>query len=144
MISKSLKVCALNLPTDGSADDQIHCFKEGATCEAGAEKLKTQLAIVVSEELDDTNPFSLINQEDMETASQPFHLLDDDEESDEELDIVAVAQWLRASNIFHNCVRQHLNGAGWSPAGSVGRDLNLQKLNYQYLTTSVAVLLVVR
>ena len=30
------------------------------------------------------------------------------------------------------------------PAGSVGLDLNLQKLNYQYLTTSVAVVLVVR
>ena len=25
---------------------------------------------------------------------------------------------------------QHLSGAGSSPAGSVGRDLNLQKLNY--------------
>ena len=34
--------------------------------------------------------------------------------------------------------------AGSSPAGSVSRDLNLQKLNYQYLTTSVAVVLVVR
>ena len=31
-----------------------------------------------------------------------------------------------------------------SPSGSVGRDLNLQKLNYQYLTTSVAAVLVVR
>ena len=39
---------------------------------------------------------------------------------------------------------QHLSGAGSSPAGSVGRDLNLQKLNYQYLTTSVAVVIVVR
>ena len=87
-ISKSFRVCALNLPTDGSADDQIHCFKEGTTCEAGAEKLKTQLAIVASEELDDTNPFSLINQEDMEAAAQPFHLLDGDEESDKELDIM--------------------------------------------------------
>ena len=57
---------------------------------------------------------------------------------------VAVAQWLGASNIFDNCVSQHLSGAGSSPAGSVGRDLNLQKLNYQYLTTSVAVVLVVR
>ena len=45
---------------------------------------------------------------------------------------------------FDNCVRQHMSGAGSSPAGSVGRDLNLQKLNYQYLTTSVAVVLVVR
>ena len=42
------------------------------------------------------------------------------------------------------CVSQRLSGAGSSPAGSVGRDLNLQKLNYQYLTTSVAVVLVVR
>ena len=31
---------------------------------------------------------------------------------------------------FDNCVSQHLSGAGSSPAGSVGRDLNLQKLNY--------------
>ena len=54
-----------------------------------------------------------------------------------------MAQWLRASNIFRR-VSQHLSGAGSSPAGSVGRDLNLQKLNYQYLTTSVAVVLVVR
>ena len=46
---------------------------------------------------------------------------------------------------WRSCVRQHLSGAGSSPAGSVGRDLNLQKLNYQHLTaTSVAVVLVVR
>ena len=46
--------------------------------------------------------------------------------------------------VAHKFVSQHLSGAGSSPAGSVGRDLNLQKLNYQYLTTSVAVVLVVR
>ena len=40
-----------------------------------------------------------------------------------------------------NCVSQHLSGADSNPAG---RDLNLQKLNYQYLTTSVAVVLVDR
>ena len=45
---------------------------------------------------------------------------------------------------FDNRVSQHLSGAGSSPAGSVGRDLNLQKLKYQCLTTSVAVVLVVR
>ena len=39
-------------------------------------------------------------------------------------------------------VSQHLSGAGSSPAGSVGRDLNLHKLNYQCLTTSVGVVLV--
>ena len=58
---------------------------------------------------------------------------------DLDMDHLDVAQWLR-----DNCVSQHLSGAGSSPAGSVGRDLNLQKLNYQYLTTSVAVVLVVR
>ena len=40
---------------------------------------------------------------------------------------------------FNNCVSQHLCGAG-----SVGRNLNLPKLNYQYLTTGVAVVLVIR
>ena len=48
------------------------------------------------------------------------------------------------STYFDNCVSQHLSGAGSCPAGSVGWDFNLQKLNYQYLTTSVAVVLVVR
>ena len=38
----------------------------------------------------------------------------------------------------------NMSNAGSSPAGSVGLDLNLQKLHYQYLTTSVAVVLVVR
>ena len=55
----------------------------------------------------------------------------------------AVAQWLSASNIFRQLCSS-TSGAGSSPAGSVGRDLNLQKLNYQCLTTSVAVVLVVR
>ena len=45
---------------------------------------------------------------------------------------------------FDKFVSQHLSGAGSSPADSVGRDLNLQKLHYQYLTTIVAVVLVVR
>ena len=31
---------------------------------------------------------------------------------------------------FDNCVSQNLSGAGSSPGSSVGRDLNLQKLNY--------------
>ena len=45
---------------------------------------------------------------------------------------------------FDKFVSQNLIGAGSSPAGSVGRDLNLQNLHYQYLTTSVAVVLAVR
>ena len=57
----------------------------------------------------------------------------------------AVAQWLRASNIFLAIVLVNIGVARVRvPLVSVGRDLNLQKLNYQYLTTSVAVVLVVR
>ena len=50
----------------------------------------------------------------------------------------------RVEDISDNCVSQHLSGAGSNPVGSVGRDLNLKKLKYQCLTTSVAVVLVVR
>ena len=50
---------------------------------------------------------------------------------------------LARGTYFDNCVSQHLSGAGSSPADSVGRDLNLQKLNYYYLTTSVAVVVLV-
>ena len=57
---------------------------------------------------------------------------------------VAVVKGVGRRTYCDNCVGQHLSGAGSSPVGSVGRDLNLQKLNYQYLTTSVAVVLVVR
>ena len=49
--------------------------------------------------------------------------------------------WRRGAMVTGNC--QHLRGASSSPAGS-SRDLNLQKLNYQYLTTSIAVVLVDR
>ena len=47
-------------------------------------------------------------------------------------------------HISTNFVSQHLGGAGSSPADSVGCYLNLKKLNYQYLTTNVAAVLVVR
>ena len=64
--------------------------------------------------------------------------------------LVAVAQWLRASkrrgveHISTIVLVNTISGVGSSPAGSVGRDLNLQKLKYQCLTTSIAVVLVVR
>ena len=55
-----------------------------------------------------------------------------------------MAQWLRESNIFDKFVSQLLSDAGSSPPGSISLGLNSQKLNYQYLTTSVAVVLAVR
>ena len=62
---------------------------------------------------------------------------------------IVFAKWSELKQIYEEVSKpikrgQHLSGAGSSPAGSVGWDLNLQKLNYQYLTISVAVVLVVR
>ena len=48
-------------------------------------------------------------------------------------ELAAVAQWLRASNTFRHICNQHLSGAGSSPAGSVGRNLNLQKIQLSML-----------
>ena len=47
---------------------------------------------------------------------------------------VTFVKWLRASNTF---VSQHLCGAGSSPAGSINRDLNSQKLHYLYVYSIV-------
>ena len=67
LITKSFKSCALNLPTDGSADDTIHCFKEGEPCRQGREVLRSQQSIL---DEPDTNPFELTNS-DIEDSSGP-------------------------------------------------------------------------
>ena len=58
---------------DGTEDDNIHCFKKGTTCEAGRERLTTQLSII-QEETNDVDPFE-ITANDVEDASQPFHII---------------------------------------------------------------------
>ena len=55
MIKNSFKSCALNLPTDGSRNVEIHCFKNRQPCENGAELLKSQLSILDDSDL--PNPF---------------------------------------------------------------------------------------
>ena len=59
---------------DGTEDDNIHCFKKGTTCEAGRERLMTQL-LIIQEETNDVDPFE-ITADDVEDASQPFHIID--------------------------------------------------------------------
>ena len=84
MIAKSFKVCALNLPVDGTDVDMIHCFKEGTTCEAGTERLKRQLSVMEIAESDERNPFDhILNEDDVEDAAQSFHLIDEDSSEDE-------------------------------------------------------------
>ena len=80
LIKKSFESCALSLPIDGSADDVIHCFKEGEPCRQGREVLRSQLSILKKP---DTNPFE-VSDSDVEDASDPHLWIDDDQEGDDQ------------------------------------------------------------
>lgn len=86
LIINSFKTCGLNLSVDGSEDEKIHCFKKEGACPEGSAKLKESLNII-SEEESQVNPFTDITDSDVEDACEPFHLIDEDHESDEEIDI---------------------------------------------------------
>ena len=75
LIEKSFKRCGLNLPNNGSQDDQIHCFKEGKPGEADAAMFKEQLAIMDDPSLK-INPFLEISESDIEEANDLCLLLD--------------------------------------------------------------------
>ena len=54
LIAKSFKTCGLNIPIDGSEDENIHGLKEGQTCHVGLELLRSQPQILRKP---DVNPF---------------------------------------------------------------------------------------
>ena len=66
VIKKSFTTCTLNLPVDGSRDDNIHCLKEGQPCSSGKPMLKSQLGILSEPE---TNPFECTDS-DVKTLAQ--------------------------------------------------------------------------
>ena len=80
-IVKSFKVCALNIPVDGSEDENIHCFKKNQPCHSGFELLKQQLDILNEP---DVNPFDVPYDDVYEAALQ---FLTVDEYSEEAIDI---------------------------------------------------------
>ena len=67
----------MNLHNNASQDDQIHCFKEGKPCEAGAAIFKEQQAIMDDPSLK-TNPFLEISESDVEEANDTCLFLDSD------------------------------------------------------------------
>ena len=84
LIIKSFKTCSLNLPIDGSEDENIHCLKQGQPCHAGLELLKSQQEILHEK---DINPFELIiDQEDI-AAAAPVIMNIDDNDDDIEIEI---------------------------------------------------------
>ena len=79
-IIKSFNCCGLNLANDGMEDDFIHCLKKGQPCEAGRQKLNSQLSIL-TDESDVVNPFIFHFAE--EHANEEMNLIED--ERDEEI-----------------------------------------------------------
>ena len=71
----------MNLPNDRCQDGQMHCFKEGKPCEAGAAIFKEKLAIMDDPSLK-TNPVLEISESDVEEANDPCLLLELDSDSD--------------------------------------------------------------
>ena len=70
---------------NGTEDDNIHCFKKGTTCEAGRERLTTQLSII-QEETNDVDSFEITA--DVANASQPFHIIEEDVDVDDFIDVI--------------------------------------------------------
>lgn len=83
VIKKSFTTYALNLPVDGSRDDNIHCLKEGQPCSSGKPMLKSQLGILSEPE---TNPFEC-RDSDVEDARPTLQPLDSDQEEDSDVEI---------------------------------------------------------
>ena len=102
MIKKSMKSCAINLAIDGSEDTLntlsqrrstlslmvvrtplIHCLKESQPCHSGMSMLKQHIEFLNESSID---PF-LFDENDVDTATPEFLLIDDNEDEDELIDI---------------------------------------------------------
>ena len=81
LIVNSFHGCAVNLKSDGSEDDKIHCFKEKGTCAAGAALLKDQTTLLHDKELE-KDPFNDPTESDIEEANIELNLLDEDEDDE--------------------------------------------------------------
>ena len=82
-LSNCLQAClcsGLNLANDGTENDFIHCLKKGQSCEAGRQKVNSQLPIS-GDEKDAVNPF--ISPSDKEDANEEMNVIKD--ERDEEI-----------------------------------------------------------
>lgn len=79
-IKKSFLSCAITLSTDGSKDDEIHCFKEGQPCADGKILLSEELKKLEAES-DPSDPFE--EEPDDEELEENEVCMDDDGVSEE-------------------------------------------------------------
>ena len=67
----------MNLVIDVTEDDFIHCLKKRQPCEAGRQKLNSQLSILVDKS-DVVNPY--ISPSDEEDANKEMNVIEDETE----------------------------------------------------------------
>ena len=80
LVQKSFKSCGLNLKTDGSEDDLIHCFKDAQPCASGSAVLKDQVQLLKDADVLDKNPFQTSTTDsDVEEANIEDNLIDLDD-----------------------------------------------------------------
>ena len=79
---KSFKSCALNIASDGSEDDLIHCFEPNQPCHAGCQQVKLQWSVLDEGSRD--NPLENMTKSNVDDAVDDLNLVD---ASDEETNI---------------------------------------------------------
>lgn len=83
LIVKSMKCCGLNLKSDGSEDDYIHCFKSGQPCENAAETLRSQQKRLSEP---DFNPFEYeTTDSDIDEAAPAVIIVENSDHGDEDI-----------------------------------------------------------
>lgn len=79
MIVNSFKSCTLNLKSDGSEDELIHCFKKIQPCACGSDVLKEQFQLLRNADELNENRFAP-SDSDVEEANNEENLIDVDED----------------------------------------------------------------
>ena len=78
----------LNLKSDGSEDDDIHCFKSGQPCENAAEMLRSQQKMLSEP---DFNRFEYgTTDSDNDEAAPAFIIVENSDYDDEDIDISSI------------------------------------------------------
>ena len=80
MVKGSFLSCAITTSTDGSQDEEIHCFKPGQPCQEGRGVLQEatqRISVQESENIDD--PFAS-DADDEEDGTNEAHIEEDDDD----------------------------------------------------------------
>ena len=83
-----MNCCGLNIKSDGSEDDDIHCFKSEQPCENAAEMLRSQMKMLSEP---DFNPFEHeTTDSDINETASAFTIVETSDNDDKDIDISSI------------------------------------------------------